>query len=117
MYTIRFSFKQEGIEAVEVKDIEAGQTLLEVALIHNIDLHHNCGGVCSCATCHLHVLKGMEYIDPMEKRERAYIDRVAGHDANSRLACQSLLIEGNGEIEIMVPDQRLLPDEYYGEEF
>ena len=116
MYTIRFSFIQPGIEPVTLTAIEPGQTLLEIALKNDIDLHHNCGGVCSCTTCHVFIEKGMEFIDPAERREKNYLDRVIGRKEHSRLSCQSLLIEEEGSIEIQVPDQRLLPDEYYGEE-
>jgi ferredoxin, 2Fe-2S len=116
MYTIRFSFIQKGIEPVALPKVEPGQTLLEIALMNDIELHHNCGGVCSCTTCHLYIQKGMEFIDVMEKRENDYLNRVIGRQPNSRLGCQSLLIEGEGEMEIQVPDQTLLPDEYYGEE-
>ena len=117
MYTIHFRFIQKEIEHRTFINVEPGQTLLEIALKNDIELHHNCGGVCSCTTCHLHVEKGMEFIDAMEKRERDYLKRVIGRNENSRLGCQSLLLDGEGEIEIKVPDQRLLPDEYYGEEF
>ena len=116
MYTIHFRFLQPGIDPVAVDNLAPGQTLLEIALMNDIELHHNCGGVCSCTTCHLHVEKGMGFIDPAERREKDYLNRVIGRDGNSRLGCQSLLIEGEGEIEILIPDQRLLPDEYYGEE-
>jgi 2Fe-2S ferredoxin len=117
MYTIHFSFIQKGIEPVRLTTIESGQTLLEIALKNDIELHHNCGGVCSCTTCHLYIEKGMEFIDEMEKRENDYLNRVIGRHPNSRLGCQSLLLDGEGEMEITVPDQTLLPDEYYGEEF
>ncbi len=117
MYTIKFSFEQQGIEPVTFTNVEDGQTLLEIALKNDIDLHHNCGGVCSCTTCHLHIEKGMEFIDEKSKREKDFLERVEGRTSNSRLGCQSLLLEGEGEIGIVVPDQRLLPDEYYGEEF
>ena len=116
MYNIRFSFIQKGIDPIVLTNVEPGQTLLEIALKNDIELHHNCGGVCSCTTCHLFIDKGLEFLDAAEKRERDYVKTVMGHKPNSRLGCQSLLLEGEGEIEIIVPDQTLLPDEYYGEE-
>ena len=116
MYTIRFSFIQKGIEPVIVREIEPDQTLLEIALKNDIELHHNCGGVCSCTTCHLYIEKGMEFIDAMERRENDYLNRVMDRRPVSRLGCQSLLLAGEGKMEILVPDQSLLPDEYYGEE-
>ena len=116
MYRIRFSFIQEGLLPVQVT-AEPGQTLLEVALKNDIDLHHNCGGVCSCTTCHIFVESGVDYLDPMEKREKDFVKTVTGHNSSSRLGCQSLLVEGAGELEIVVPDQRVLPDEFYGFDF
>jgi 2Fe-2S ferredoxin len=117
MYTIHFSFIQKGIAPVMLTNSEPGQTLLEIALKNDIGLHHNCGGVCSCTTCHLYIEKGMEFIDGMEKRENDYLNRVVGRRPNSRLGCQSLVLDGEGEMDITVPDQTLLPDEYYAEEF
>ena len=117
MYRIHFRFIQPSIQSVTLTNVEAEQTLLEVALKNDIGLHHNCGGVCSCTTCHLYIEKGLEFIDPMERRENDYLNRVMGRKPESRLGCQSLLLPGKGEIEILVPDQTLLPDEYYGEDF
>jgi ferredoxin, 2Fe-2S len=116
MYTIRFSFEEKNFQPITLTSIEEGQTLLEIALGHDIELHHNCGGVCSCTTCHLYIEKGMEYIDEMSRREKDFLRRANHPHSNSRLGCQSLLLEGTGEIEITVPDQSQLPDEYYGEE-
>ncbi|TMI72109.1 MAG: 2Fe-2S iron-sulfur cluster binding domain-containing protein [Bacteroidetes bacterium] len=117
MYRISFSFIQPGIKPVMLENVEPGQTLLEVALKNDIELHHNCGGVCSCTTCHLFIEKGMEFIDDMSKREKDFVKTVFGHKANSRLGCQSLLLDGEGDVEITVPDQTLLPDEFYGFDF
>lgn len=116
MYSIQFNFEGKEKAPVTLTNIESGQTLLEIALGHDIELHHNCGGVCSCTTCHLYIEAGMEHIDEMSRREKDYVQRVRNPRPNSRLACQSLLNDGEGMIEIIVPDQSLLPDEYYGEE-
>jgi ferredoxin, 2Fe-2S len=105
MYTIKFNFEQKGLETVVLPQIEEGQTLLEIALKNNIELHHNCGGVCACTTCHLYIDKGMEFIDELTDREEDFIDRAVNPRLNSRLGCQSLLLKGNGEIEVTLPDQ------------
>ena len=117
MYTIRFNFLQQGIKPLTLTNVEAGQTLLEIALKNDIDLHHNCGGVCSCTTCHLFIEKGMEFIDEKSKREKDFVKTVISHNEKSRLGCQSLLLDGEGQLEVMVPDQTLLPDEFYGSDF
>lgn len=111
MYIVRFNFEEKGLEPVTLDQIEAGQTLLEVALGNDIDLHHNCGGVCSCTTCNVFVEKGMDHLDEISRREKDFLARVIHYRPNSRLGCQSLLLEGEGEIEITLPDQSSIPDE------
>ena len=105
MYTINFKFEQKGLEPVTLNNIESGQTLLEIALKNDIELHHNCGGVCACTTCHLYIEDGMDSIDELSDREEDFIDRAVNPTLNSRLGCQSLLLEGGGVIEVTLPDQ------------
>ncbi len=105
MYTVKFKFEQKGIEPVSFDKVAAGQTLLEIALGNDIDLHHNCGGVCACTTCHLYIEKGMESVEEISDKEEDFIDRAVNPRLNSRLACQSLLLDGDGEIEVTLPDQ------------
>ena len=105
MYTIKFNFEQKELEPVVLTNIESGQSILEIALKNEIELHHNCGGVCACTTCHLYVEKGMEHIDELSDREEDFIDRAMNPRLNSRLGCQSLLLGGSGEIEVTLPDQ------------
>jgi 2Fe-2S ferredoxin len=105
MYTVKFKFEQKGLEPVTLEQVEPGQSLLEIALTNDIDLHHNCGGVCACTTCHLYIEKGMEHIDELSDREEDFIDRAISPKLNSRLGCQSLLLDGTGLIEVTLPDQ------------
>ena len=58
MYSITFKFEEKGREPIALMDIEPGQSILEVALKNDIELHHNCGGVCACSTCHVYVQQG-----------------------------------------------------------
>jgi ferredoxin, 2Fe-2S len=105
MYTIKFNFEQAGLESRTVENVKAGQSILEIALINDIDLHHNCGGVCACSTCHLYVNKGEDSLEELSDREEDFIDRAVNPRLNSRLGCQCLLLDGDGEIEVTLPDQ------------
>ena len=105
MYTVKFKFEQKGLEPVTLEKVEEGQTLLEIALKNDIELHHNCGGVCACTTCHLYIENGMEFVDEITDREEDFIDRAVNPRLNSRLGCQSLLLDGEGEIHVVLPDQ------------
>jgi ferredoxin, 2Fe-2S len=105
MYTIKINFEQKGKESVTLSNIEAGDAILEVVLKNDIELHHNCGGVCACTTCHIYVNKGMEHLEELTDKEEDFIDRAVNPRLNSRLGCQSLLLDGGGEVEVTIPDQ------------
>ena len=103
MVKIKFIF-EDGSAPKEV-DIESGYTVLEAALLNDIKLNHNCGGVCACSTCHVYVEKGMEHLPETTEKEEDFIDRARDPRLNSRLSCQCDLIEDGAVIEVIVPDQ------------
>ena len=105
MYNITFKFEQKGLEPITLNNIEANQSLLEVALKNNIQLHHNCGGVCACSTCHLYIDKGGDLVEELSDKEEDFIDRAVNPRLNSRLGCQCVLLDRGGEIVATLPDQ------------
>ncbi len=105
MYRIQFKFEEKGLAPIVLDNIAAGDSILEIALENDIDLHHNCGGVCACSTCHVYVQKGEDYLPEITDREEDFIDRAVNPRLNSRLGCQCVLEDGEGELEILVPDQ------------
>jgi 2Fe-2S ferredoxin len=106
MYTIRVKFEQRGLEPVTLNDIKADQSLLEICLDNGIELHHNCGAVCACSTCHLYVEEGMDLLEELSDKEEDFIDRAVNPRINSRLGCQCVLQEGSGgEVRVTIPDQ------------
>ena len=106
MYSITFKFEEKGKEPVTFNNIEADQSILEVALKNDINLHHNCGGVCACSTCHVYVEKGDEFLEELTDKEEDYIDRAVNPRINSRLSCQCVLLDDDeGEIVVTLPDQ------------
>jgi len=106
MYSITFKFEEKGKEPVSLMNIEPGQSILEVALKNDIDLHHNCGGVCACSTCHLYVQQGEEFLEELSDREEDFIDRAVSPRINSRLGCQCVLQDGDEKIFFTLPVQR-----------
>lgn len=105
MYSIKINFEQKGLETVTLKNVASDQSLLEAILDAGIELHHNCGAVCACSTCHLYVKKGMEFLAALSDKEEDFIDRAVSPRIESRLGCQCTLQEGSGEIEVTLPDQ------------
>jgi 2Fe-2S ferredoxin len=105
MYNITFTFEQKGLEPITIEGVKDGQSILEVALLNEIDLHHNCGGVCACSTCHLYVNQGENNIEELSDKEEDFIDRAINPRLNSRLGCQCVLLPGSGDISVTLPDQ------------
>lgn len=105
MYKITFKFEQKGLEPITLNNIEPNQSILEVALKNDIELHHNCGGVCACSTCHLYLEQGEGLVEELSDKEEDFIDRAVNPRLNSRLGCQCLLKEGGGTIVVTLPDQ------------
>ena len=105
MYTITFKFEQKGLEPVTFENIDPEQSILEVALKNDINLHHNCGGVCACSTCHLYVEQGADFLEELSDKEEDFIDRAISPRLNSRLGCQCILLKGDGNVVVSLPDQ------------
>ena len=105
MYTIKINFEQSGLETTTLNEVEPGQSLLEICLKNDIELHHNCGGVCACSTCHVYIHKGEEFLEELSDKEEDFIDRAVNPRINSRLGCQCLLLEDGGNVEVTLPDQ------------
>lgn len=103
MFTIKINFEKNGTNPQTLRNIRNGQTILEICLKHNIDLEHNCGGVCACSTCHVYVLKGSEFMEDMSVREKHFIAKNTNAKSSSRLACQCLLVSAKGEVELVIP--------------
>ncbi len=82
-----------------------GQSLLEVALEHDVHLDHACGGVCACSTCHVKVREGEALLSPAEEDEEDQLDEARDVSLHSRLACQARILEGaRGRIAVEIPD-------------
>jgi len=105
MYSLKINFEQKGLESVTLQDVKADESLLEVLLEAGIELHHNCGGVCACSTCHIYIKSGAAHIAELSDKEEDFIDRAVNPRIESRLGCQCILASGTGQLEITVPDQ------------
>ncbi len=101
MFKVRFKFEDKTIEDCEFT-AGKGDTVLDVALDNGINLHHNCGAVCACSTCHIYVSAGMQFLPEITDKEEDFIDRAINPSIDSRLACQCKV---QGDLEITIPDQ------------
>jgi ferredoxin, 2Fe-2S len=103
MGKIIFKFEDKDKQPLTAEIFE-GESILDVALDSEVALHHNCGAVCGCSTCHVYVEQGEENFPEMSEREEEYVDRARNPKYNSRLACQCKL-EAGGDIVVIIPDQ------------
>ncbi len=105
MYNLHLKFEQKGLAPRIISNVNAGDSILEIALGNDIELHHNCGGVCACSTCHVYVESGEDFLPELTDREEDFIDRAVNPRLTSRLGCQCVLEDGSGELVVLVPDQ------------
>ncbi len=74
-------------------DGETGMKLMEA--IRDIDnsVEAICGGLCSCATCHVYVDDAwLAKLRPIDDDEEELLDSLEGRRDNSRLSCQIELV-------------------------
>jgi 2Fe-2S ferredoxin len=75
-------------------------SLLDIALAHDIELEHNCGGSCACTTCHVIVREGAENLSEMAEDEEDRLDMAEGLTIHSRLGCQAVV---RGDVVVEIP--------------
>jgi ferredoxin, 2Fe-2S len=105
MAIVHFTYHTPAGIAKKTVTAEADLSLLEVAILNDIHLNHNCGGVCACSTCHLYINSGEEHLEEISDKEEDFIDRATNPRLESRLGCQCVILNENAEITVEVPDQ------------
>jgi 2Fe-2S ferredoxin len=105
-YTITFLPMNVKVEVVpaELPYSRDGQkgSILEIALGHDIEIDHACGGVCACSTCHVIVRSGAETMSEATEDEEDMLDSAPGLTPTSRLACQAVP-NGTQDVVIEIP--------------
>ncbi|MGB0954889.1 MAG: 2Fe-2S iron-sulfur cluster-binding protein [Panacagrimonas sp.] len=85
----KVTFIEPGGDKREVETAE-GESLMDAAvnnLVKGID--GDCGGMCACATCHVHVPpEWASRLSAVEDEEDAMLGIAEGRDEHSRLGCQ-----------------------------
>ncbi len=107
MKVVNITFKFADGQPDETHMAAEGESVLDVALNNDIQLQHNCGGVCGCSTCHVYVESGMDDLPEISDKEEDFIDRAVDPRLTSRLACQCV-VQGNQDLVITIPGQDFL---------
>lgn len=104
MPTINYILKDGTRRSVDAK---AGSSVMENAIRGNVrGIDAECGGSCSCATCHVYVDEAFfDRLPPPDDMESELLDGVAAERLpTSRLSCQlSMSAELDG-LTVRVPD-------------
>ncbi len=75
-------------------------SVLDIALSHGVEIPHSCGGTGACGTCHVLIESGLDDLPEADDGEMDVIDRVAGNDLNSRLACEAVV---QADVTVRIP--------------
>ena len=93
------------------REVEAppGTTVMEAAVDNSVEgIVAECGGACSCATCHVYVdPEWADKLPPPDAQEDGMLDCVIDRQPNSRLSCQIQLGDDLDGIIVRVPDAQL----------
>jgi ferredoxin, 2Fe-2S len=80
----------------QVHDLEAleGWRVMEIIRDYGLPIKAECGGACSCATCHVYIDSawGGKLVPPTEE-EIDMLDQAFHVNADARLSCQILMRE------------------------
>ena len=82
-----------------------GATLMEVAVAHGVDgIDAECGGACSCATCHVQIApEWAAQVGPPSDEEDELLELADNRQPASRLACQIRLDDALNGLEVRIP--------------
>jgi 2Fe-2S ferredoxin len=89
-------------------DAEIGATVMETAIRNSVPgIVAECGGACSCATCHVHVDEAWsEKVGPPSPMEEDMLDFAFDVKPTSRLSCQIKVTEELDGLIVRTPSQQ-----------
>ena len=92
----------------QVVEAEAGMTVMEAAKKHLVaGIEAECGGACSCATCHVYVdAAWREKVGPPSEMEEDMLDFAFDVRESSRLSCQIKVAEALDGLVLQVPEKQ-----------
>jgi len=107
MPTIHYILKDGSTRSVEAK---LGASVMETAIHHNVrGIDAECGGCCSCATCHVYVDEAyVSRLSPPDDMEDGLLDGVASERRpGSRLSCQLTITAELEGLTVRVPEAQV----------
>lgn len=89
--------------------VEPGQSVMQAAVAHDVrGILADCGGCCSCATCHCYVdAAWTERFTPASDEEKELVSYAFDPLPNSRLSCQLQLGPEHDALVIGLPPRQV----------
>ena len=97
----------KGVEhAVEA---QSGKTVMQSALDNHVEgIVAECGGTCSCGTCHCYIEEQwLDRMPPTSSMETETLECSVGVKSNSRLSCQVTLTDDMHGLVVRLPEFQL----------
>ncbi|NGY03957.1 2Fe-2S iron-sulfur cluster-binding protein [Solimonas terrae] len=94
-----------------VVDATVGKSIMQTALDHSVPgILGDCGGECSCGTCHCYVADPawQQRLPPIAENEEVMLEGTLHTEANSRLGCQLKVTEEFDGLVLRLPHSQVL---------
>ncbi len=104
----RVTFVQPDASRTTI-EVATGITAMEAARNHDVrGIKAECGGQCSCSTCHCYIDRvWLERLPPKNEHEASLIEFAWEPRETSRLACQIMLTDALDGLVLYVPERQL----------
>jgi ferredoxin, 2Fe-2S len=90
-------------------EAEPGASVMETAVDNDVEgIVAECGGACSCATCHVYVdAAWADRLDAPDAQEDGMLDCVLDRQKTSRLSCQIIMSDALDGLVVHVPESQI----------
>lgn len=92
-----------------VLDVDNGTSIMQAAINNNVrGIMADCGGACSCATCHVYV--DPAYADKLDEKcemEDILLEEVCEPADTSRLSCQIIVSDELNGMIVRMPERQV----------
>jgi 2Fe-2S ferredoxin len=92
-----------------VLEVEPGSSVMQAAVGNSVrGIIGDCGGACSCATCHVYVDPAwVDKVGEKSEGETALLEEVCDSQPNSRLSCQIKVTEELDGLVVRLPAKQV----------
>ncbi len=105
MTTINYVLHDGSVHPIDAPN---GDSVMIVAIRNEFEgILAECGGACSCATCHVHIApEWKDKLPPMDDLELEMLDFAEDVDEFSRLSCQIKVSDNLEGLVVNVPEKQ-----------